>query len=97
MSTAAVDPTWNKGHQLIWKGHLAKFASRGICVASYPYGCLAPGQTLPNVTVSKGIADTLGEQVKILLSSFRVPGHAPAKYPITFEIVDDETKEHKSL
>ena len=96
MLTATVDPTWNKGHQLLWKGHIVKFASRGICVASYPYGCLSPSQTLPNVTISKGIADILGEQVKILLSTFRVPGHAPAEYPIMFKIVDNETKKCKS-
>ena len=89
-----MDPTWNEGRQLLWKGRLAKYAFRGIHVGLYPYGCLVPGQTLPNVTVSKGIADTPGEQ--ILLSAFRVPGHATVEHPITFKIVDDETKQRQS-
>ena len=89
--TALVDPTWNEGHQLLWKGRLAKYAFRGIRVRSYPRGCLVPGQTL--LAVSKGIADTPGDQVKILLSAFGVPGHTPIENPITFEIVDNETKD----
>ena len=87
---------WNEGHQLLWKGRLAKYAFRGIHVGLYLYGCLVPGQTLPNVTVSRGIADTPGEQVKILLGAFGVPGHATVEHPITFEIVDDETKQCQS-
>ena len=87
---------WNEGHQLLWKGRLAKYAFRGIHIGLYPYGCLVPGQTFPNVTVSKGIADTPGKQVKILLGAFGVPGHTTVEHPITFEIVDDETKQHQS-
>ena len=88
-----MDPTWNEGHQLLWKGRLAKYAFRGIRVQSYPRGCLVPGQNL--LAVSKGIADTPGDQVKILLSAFGVPGHAAIENPITFEIVDSETRDRK--
>ena len=59
---------------------------------SYLCSCLAPGQTL--LAISKGIADTPGDQVKCLLSAFGVPGHTPIEHPITFEIVDNETKDH---
>ena len=60
---------------------------------SYPRGCLVPGQSL--LAMSKGIADTPGEQVKNLLSAFGVPGHAAVEQPITFEIVDNNTKDRE--
>ena len=91
--TAVVDPTWNEGHQLLWKGRLARYASKGIRVTSYPPGCLVPGQNL--LAVSKGIADTPGDQVKNLLSAFGVPGHATVEQLISFEIVDNKTKDRK--
>ena len=45
--------------------------------------------------MSKGIADTPGDQVKNLLSAFGVPGHAGVEQPITFEIVDNNTKDRE--
>lgn len=93
ITIVTVDPKWDEGHQLLWKGRLAKYAFRGIRVRSYPYGCLVPGQTL--LTPSKGIADTPGDQVKSVLGAFGVPGYAPVEHPIIFEIVDDETKDRK--
>ena len=68
-----------------------KYTFRGIQVRSYPCSCLIPGQTI--LTVLKGITDTPGDQVKLLLSAFGVPGHTPIKHPITFEIVDNEMKD----
>ena len=91
--TAVVDPTWNEDHQLLWKGRLTRYASKGIQVTSYPPSCLVPGQNL--LAVSNGIADTPGDQVKNLLSAFGVPGHATVEQPISFEIVDNKTKDHK--
>ena len=88
-----VDPTWNKGHQLLWKGWLAKYAFTGIQVHLYPCGCLVPGQSL--LTIAKGIADTPGDQVKTLLSSFGVPGYTIVEHLITFQIVDSNMKDCK--
>lgn len=85
------DPTWNEGHQLLWKGRLLKYANRGIRVTSYPHRCLVPGQMLGNP--SKGIADTPVDQVKCLLGAFGVPGYIVPEHPIVFEIVGDDIKE----
>ena len=60
---------------------------------SYPPGCLMPGQNL--LSVSKEIANTPGDQVKNLLSAFGVPGHATVEQPISFEMVDNKTKDRK--
>lgn len=91
--TAIVDPEWDEGRQLLWKGRLARYAFRGIRVLSYPHSCLVPGQTL--LTPSKGIADTPVDQAKSLLGAFGAPGYVAVDSPITFEIVDNETKESK--